>query len=257
MIEITYRFKDYLSLIFCIIISLILLNSNDNRQIQLLRLKLSNTAGVIISPLEFVPKTLSLHKINRELNRRIFELTHMNAELVEMEAENKRLRELMNFAQRSELRSIPAQVTSRSAGGPLSYIVIDRGEIDGLKPGTPVVSSAGLVGQIAEADENKSLCQIMLDGKFGVAVKDQRSRVDGILHWDSGDICRLDGISYTMEIRQGDTLITSGLGGVYPKGLYTGIVIHIEKDPAKLYQRILVAPFTDFHRLEEVFVLIP
>lgn len=257
MAEFIYRFRDYLALILCVIVSIILLNSNENRQIELLRLKFSSAAGKIVTPLEFIPNTLRLYGDNRELNRRVYELTQINAQLIEMEAENKRLREMLNFAERAEWKSIPALVISRSAGGPLSYIVIDRGRSDGLAPGTPVVSSAGLVGQIAQTDENKALCQIMLDGKFGAAVKDQRNRIDGIIHWDSGDLCRLDGISYTMEIRQGDTLITSGKGGVYPKGLYVGIVNSVEKDPSKLFQRILVEPFTDFHRLEEVFVLIP
>ena len=224
---------------------------------QVLRLKFSSVAGRIVAPLEFIPNTLNLYNENRELNRRVNELTQINSELIEMEAENRRLREMLNFANKSESKSIPAQVISKSAGGPLSYIVIDRGDEDGLVPGMPLVSSAGLVGQVARTDKNKSLCQIMLDSKFGVAVKDQRNRIDGILHWDSGDICRLDGISYTMEIRKGDTLITSGLGGVYPKGLFVGIVSYVEKDPSKLYQRILVDPFTDFHRMEEVFVIIP
>jgi len=255
--EFIYRFRDYLALILCVIISVILLNSNENRQIELLRLKFSSAAGSIVAPLAFIPDTFRLYGDNRALNRRVYELTQINARLEEMEAENRRLREMLNFAQQAEWKSLPALVISRSAGGPLSYIVIDRGRGDGLTPGTPVVSSAGLVGQIAQVDENKALCQIMLDSKFGVAVKDQRNRIDGIIHWDGGDLCRLDGISYTMEIRQGDTLITSGLGGVYPKGLYVGTVDQVEKDPSKLFQRILVQPFTDFHRLEEVFVLIP
>jgi rod shape-determining protein MreC len=119
------------------------------------------------------------------------------------------------------------------------------------------MSSAGLVGKTAVVDENTALVQLMLDSKFGAAVKIQRNRIDGILHWDSQNMCRLDNIPYTIDVRVGDILITSGLGGVYPKGLKTGVVTKISKSKNELFQNILVEPYTDFYRLEEVFVLIP
>lgn len=224
---------------------------------EILQLKVSNLAGTIATPFRFIPRTFMLYRENRELNHALFILNQENTRLREFEAENHRLREMLHFVDRKELNSIPAMVVGKSAGGHLRHIVLDRGSADGLERGFPVMSATGLVGQIAVLDSQKSLCQLMLDGKFGAAVKVQRNRIDGIIHYDSGDLCRLDGIPFTLEVRVGDTLITSGLGGIYPKGLNVGLVSKVTKDQSRLFQEILVKPFTDFRRLEEVFVLIP
>jgi len=238
-----------------VVISVLLINTNENPQVEILRLKVSKITGVISTPFQFIPRTIRLYSVNRYLNQAVFELTAANTRLAELEAENERLRMMLNFPSQSEMQSVPAMVIGKSAGETMKYITIDRGEVDGLEKGLPVMSSSGLVGQTAVVDKNTSLVQLMLDSKFGAAVKIQRNRIDGILHWDSQDMCRLDDIPYTIDVRVGDILITSGMGGVYPKGLKTGIVTKISKNKNNLFQKILVEPYTDFYRLEEVFVL--
>ncbi len=257
MSEFIYRFRVYITLVLCSAASLIILNTNQNAQIEILRLKVSTAASFITRPLLFIPRTISLYADNRSLNRELFRLGQENAALREMRAENERLRAMLNFVHPTELRYIPAIVVGKSSGGLVNSITIDRGREDGVSDGFPVVSAAGLAGQVVKADKNSALCQLLLDNHFGAAVKDQRSRVDGIIHWNSGDLCRLDGIPATLEVSVGDTLVTSGLDGVYPKGINVGVVIKVRRERATLFQEIMVEPFTDFRRLEEVFILIP
>ena len=257
MSELIYRFRDIFTMIVCVIVSVFLLNTNDNPQMKLLRLKTSVVTGFLARPFMFFPHTIRLFSVNRDLNRRLLELEEENANLKEMQAENKRLREALNFVESTDLHYLPAIVIGKSSSGSLNSITIDRGEAEGVQVGMPVVSSVGLAGQVVAVDKGSALCQLLLDNKFGAAVKVQRNRIDGIIHWESGDVCRLDGIPATMDVRVGDELITSGLDGVYNKGLKVGKVIKVKKQPDKLFQRILVEPFTDFHRLEEVFVLVP
>jgi rod shape-determining protein MreC len=210
---------------------------------------------MLASPFWFIPRTLRLFKENRELNRALFKLNRENASLKEMAAENQRLRQMLNFVVTTELDYIPAIVVGKSSSGTLNSITLDKGWIQGVKKGMPVVSAEGLVGRVISVGREQALCQLMLDHRFAVAVKVQRNRIDGILHWDSGDVCRLDGILNNMEVRTGDTLITSELGGSYPKGLNVGVVEKARKEQGKLFQRVLVKPFCNFHRLEEVFVI--
>ncbi len=222
---------------------------------EFLRLKFSYAASYIVSPFRFIPRTIRLYSENRELNRALFRLNQENARMKELEEENHRLRDMLNFSYQLFYEFIPAVVVGKSSGEIVNTITLNKGRIHGLQENLPVVSSQGLVGKIIEVNESSSLCQLMLDSKFGAAVKLQRSRIDGILHWNNGSVCRMDGVAQTLEVFLGDTLVTSGLGGVYPKGLYAGEIIKIEKKPGVLFQDILVKPFTDFGRLEEVFVL--
>jgi len=252
-----YKYRDWLTLGLCVVLSVIILNGNDNPQMMILRTKVSSAAGFIASPFRFIPRTVRLYRENKELNRALFVLNQENSRLKELEAENIRLRQMLNFVNEMALDYIPALVVGRSAGISLNSITIDKGRKHNLEPGNPVVSSKGLVGRLVSVDKDRSLCQLMLDNTFGAAVKVKRNRIDGILHWEGGDLCRLDGIPATMDVRRGDVLITSGLGGVFQKGLNVGSVVKVRIEHGELFQEILVEPFTDFHRLEEVFVLIP
>jgi rod shape-determining protein MreC len=189
------------------------------------------------------------------LNRQLFLLKREYSQIQELRLENERLRRMLNFVSQTEYSYIPALVINRSLGETLNSVTLDKGKKQGLKRGSLVLSSAGIVGRLVEVDDNHSLCQLILDSRMGIAVKVQRNRIDGILHWDSGDLCRLDGILHSMDVVIGDTLITSGIGGVFPKGFSVGMVTSVQKKRELLFQQIYVKPFTDFHRLEEVFVL--
>lgn len=241
----------------CAFLSVLLLNTNDNPQIEKLRLKSAVIGGIIARPFSFIPKTLRLYSESHELNESLFILNQENFRLHELEAENKRLRKMLHFIETTSHAYIPAKVISRSSGEVLNSITIDKGGEDGVRNALPVMSSAGLAGRIVLVNESNSICQLMLDNQFGAAVKIQRNRIDGILHWKWGNICRLDGIPTTVDVRTGDTLLTSGLGGIYPKGLRTGTVKDVERVRGNLFQDITVTPFCDFQRLEEVFILIP
>ncbi len=255
MSEFLYKYRDNIAWGICLLLSVIILNTNDNPQMQVLRLKASKIGAAISTPFQFIPTTIRLYRENRELNRALFVLNLENFRLKELEAENQRLRQMLNFVQENELRYIPAKVIGKNAGTSYNSITIDKGLDYGIQRGYPVMSSKGIVGQVSAVDSGSALCQVMLDNQFGAAVKVQRNRIDGILHWDGGNKCRLDGIPITMDVREGDTLITSGLGGVYPKGLAVGVVSKVRINPGNLFQSIKVEPFTDYQRLEEVFVL--
>lgn len=258
MSDFLYRFRDYIALVFCVLISALLLNTNDSPQIDKIRVKSAVIGGVLSRPFQFIPETIRLYSVNRQLNRGLFELTIENAKLRELQEENKRLREMLNFVSVNKLHYLPAEVVNKNEVVSLNCITLDRGLRDGVKRGYPVISSKGLVGMVSAVTKKSSICQLMLDNQFGAAVRDQRSRIDGILHWDAGDDCRLDGIAPTMDIQPGDTIITSGIGGVYPEGIYVGVVSKIRKQAqGSLFQNILVEPFTEFYRLEEVFIILP
>ncbi len=119
------------------------------------------------------------------------------------------------------------------------------------------MTADGLVGKIINVSLSSSVAAILMDRNMGVAARLQNNRVDGIVHWDGGQALRLDHIPITTEVQPGERVITSGIGGIYPEGLFVGTVATVRDAPDNLFKIIKVRPNVDFARLEEVFILEP
>jgi rod shape-determining protein MreC len=178
------------------------------------------------------------------------------AELEEARLENVRLRGLVRLSQARELESVAARVIGRPTNSWEGVVTIDRGASDGVTAGMPVIGPQGLLGQIVDVAPASSRVRLITDQRSGVAAMIQRSRAAGILHGSIGGSLSMDFVSMETTVRAGDIVITSGLGGVYPKGLVIGEVSEVERAPGLLYQRIEVQPEGDIGGLEEVLVLI-
>ena len=168
--------------------------------------------------------------------------------------ENRRLRKLLGFAENYDRRMLVAEVIGHYNQFPYHGIRISRGEFHGLKVGMPVIAADGIVGRIVRTGSAFSDVQLMVDANFNLDVLLQRTRVRGVLAGTAGDHCRLN-LHKRAEIRIGDTVITSGIVGSFPKGLPVGRVIRISYDTDAVSQNITIEPWVDYRRLEEVMVL--
>ncbi|HUT53386.1 MAG TPA: rod shape-determining protein MreC [bacterium] len=204
---------------------------------------------------------------NEELRRRVSELDSKNQRLQEQAYENERLRKLLNFEPMEGFKTVPAQVIGESALGLPKTITIEKGSLSGIRPRMAVISyNSALVGQILDQPGSgigAISCQVLLitDQRSRVSVMVQRpaSRAKGMLVGRPGETNTCD-LLYTerhADIRAGDTLITSGYGGVFMKGLPVGVIKEIVNDPASYYPLVRVDPVADFSKLEEVLVIVP
>lgn len=169
--------------------------------------------------------------------------------------ENERLRRLLGFANRSEKSMVAAEVIGHNSLSQFESIRISRGESDGIRIGMPVVSADGVVGKVIRTGFKFSDVQLLVDTDFHIDVLLQRTRVRGVLAGESGRMCKLQ-LHKRVEIRIGDTLITSGIVGGFPKGLPVGRVIRISYETENVAQSITVEPWIDHRRLEEVMVIL-
>ena len=139
-------------------------------------------------------------------------------------------------------------------------IVIDRGTSDGVQENMPVVTEKGLVGHVVEAGPNYAKVQLILDPRSSVGTLVQRaeSRVVGIVEGDPANptMPRMVNVPKNADIQEGDVIVTSGFGGMYPKGLIVGLVSSLENDEAGLLKIALLEPAVDFQRLEDVAVIV-
>ncbi len=184
------------------------------------------------------------------------ELRARLAELEEARQENDRLRALVQFAEERKLTKLGARVIGRPTSAWEGVIVIDRGSADGVVRGMPVLALQGLVGQIEEVSANSSRVRLITDQDSGVAAMVQSNRAVGVVRGSIDRSLRMDFVEKKSVPLVGDVIITSGLGGVYPKGLVVGDVIAVDARRADLYPRITVSSRVQADQLEEVLVLL-
>ena len=171
--------------------------------------------------------------------------------------EGLRLRKLLALQNQFQETSLAARIIDRDRASAFKTILINRGTLHGLKAGLPVVGDEGLVGRIMESSLRNSRVLLLIDENSNVDVLVQASRVHGILQGSSPGMCILKYIPKTEEIKVGDTVVTSGISGMFSKGLLIGVVSRVNRGDPGLFQKIEVAPSVNFSKIEEVLVLIP
>ncbi|MDO9230468.1 MAG: rod shape-determining protein MreC [Syntrophales bacterium] len=171
--------------------------------------------------------------------------------------EGMRLQKLLNLKDGLSNRVVAARVVDRSRASLFKTILIDKGTADGMRVGFPVLSEQGVVGRIIETAWHASQVLLLVDGNSNIDGLIQRSRAQGILQGAGSAGCNLKYISRVEEVLPGDLVLSSGLAGVFPKGLLLGVVTKVSRKGEGLFQKIDVAPAVDFGKLEEVLALIP
>ncbi|PLX97866.1 MAG: rod shape-determining protein MreC [Desulfuromonas sp.] len=189
-----------------------------------------------------------LLQINRELHAQL-------RQTEEIVRENDRLRKLLAFVDDLDRAALPAQVIGEDASNWSRTIVINKGARAGLRVGAPVVSADGVVGRIIKIAPNSSRVLLITDASSAVAVLVQRTRTRGVVR-GLGDSLTLEYALRDGDIREGDLLVSSGMGGVFPKGLPLGLVTAVKTDQFSLFQQVTAQTTTDFSHLEEVMVIV-
>jgi len=200
---------------------------------------------------------------NKNLHRKLMELSLRNFWLNEERLENFRLRELLDFRSQLEHKVIPAHVVAKEPNRRFFTVLINKGSQEGVKKNMPVVNMHGLVGKVVDVSSHSSVVQLMIDPSFRASAINQRSRVCGIIRSGSGFALQLDNVPLQEDVRIGDKVISAGLGGIFPPGIEIGVVTMVESEETfskedrsfGIFKRIQVKPSVDFSSLEELFVL--
>lgn len=182
-----------------------------------------------------------------------------NMKLIEAGWENERLRQALKFQGIQDgQQKVLAEIVGRDPDQLLNTLVINVGRNRGIAEEWPVVSSDGLVGHIADVNQNTAIVQLILRSSSGISAIVQERRAKGIVSWIRDRRFKLEWVDENKEIFAGDRVITSGLGGRFPKGIVVGSIIEVQqprRDP--LFQEVYLESEVDFWNLEEVFVLRP
>jgi rod shape-determining protein MreC len=192
---------------------------------------------------------------NEKLRKRIQDLEVERNRLLEADATNRRLQQLLDFRSRLPSGSVTASIIADSASSWFKSCLLDKGSADGVRKGMAVVTPLGVVGQVVAVTGRTAKVLLLTDPNSGVDVLVQRTRARGIVSGSLDNGTSLKYVKRSEDIQEGDRLVTSGLDGIFPKGIVVGIVIKVRKQTLGLFQYIEVMPAVNLTRTEEVFIV--
>lgn len=192
---------------------------------------------------------------NRRLRQEIQALKGQLGELREAAAAGARLAALLSFKTSLQPGTVAAQVVGRDSTNWFRGLVLDKGERDGVRTEMGVITRAGAVGRVVKTTPATSVVLLITDPNNAVAGLVQRTRDEGIVEGTPARRARMKYLPLLSSVREGDLVVTSGLEGVFPKGLPIGTVTRIEKAEGELFQSAELLPSVDVSRLEEVLVV--
>lgn len=190
---------------------------------------------------------------NRKLKEELNQLRVEHAVLNELLLENERLRDSLAFKRLNPPASVMAQVIGKEMSPISSTLTINKGSNDGIQKDLAVITPLGVVGRVHAVLPGTAKIVLLTDPANTLAVRVQRNREEGLLEGKLIN-CALKYVSYYADIQKGDLLVTSGLDGIYPKGLPVAIVVSVTKREASAFQSVVAEPVVRFSRLEEVLV---
>lgn len=204
---------------------------------------------------DFLKEFKNVREENRKLNKENGLLLQRITRITELEAENKRLNKLLDFSSKFPRILLAATVIGQDPSNWSQYIIIDKGIKDNIAKDMTVITVDGLAGRVAKVWPDMSKVQLIIDRNSGVGAMVQRTRANGVAAGMMKNICEFKYFDDKDDLVEGDVLVTSGLGMVYPKGIAIGKVSKIEQRALNMSRYIEISPFVNFTKLEEVFIL--
>jgi len=202
----------------------------------------------------------SIREENRRLKEEKRQFLLERKKWQEAISENKRLKKLLDYKNRLPYKTIAARVISYDPSNWANTIIIDKGKKDGIYKLAPVVTyqdgREGLVGRVIEVENNFASVLLLHDQNSMVGAQILRSKDKGVIEGDNYRFCKLKFLPYDADVVKKDIVVTSGDGGIFPKGLFIGYVVRVGLKDRGLFRDVDILPFIKFSKLEEVLVII-
>jgi rod shape-determining protein MreC len=202
---------------------------------------------------------INLVDVRRENLRLRDEIKGLNTRIVtagETMLANQRLEKLLSMKNSIMASGLTVTVVGEDLSSWFRTLVIDQGSSSGITEGMAVVASDGVVGQIVKVAPNTSRVLLLTDHTSGIAATIQRSRARGVVKGKGEGLCSLEFTTREEDVKVGDVVITSGIGGVFLKGIPIGEVTMVKRGEYGIFQTISIRPFVNISHLEEALVVL-
>lgn len=231
---------------------------------------LNPAQGIIYKATDKVKETLDFFLNFSEIKAQNKELINKNQELEnklltysDLKEENDRLRQILNFTEeRDNYNYIACDIIGYSGGNFLDGYIVNKGKNENIQKGMIVIAAQGLVGQVTSVGENWSIIQSLVNENIAVSVmvestRDATGYLKGFKDSKNRNLAKVYDLPMDSEVKEGDVIMTSGVGMIYPKEIKIGEVISVEEDKVKVMKSAVVKPYVDFNKLEELFIVSP
>jgi rod shape-determining protein MreC len=192
---------------------------------------------------------------NRQLQETVRRLSLVNSSYEQVRQENARLLRLLSINEKFAFTTLGARVVARAPGFLANVIYIDRGTSDGIRNDQPVISGDGIVGRTVLVSKHQAQVQLITNPDASVGVMLERTRTPGVVRGSGDLLLDLNYVGNSEQVENGDVVFSSGLDGIYPKGLAIGKVVDSRKGKG-VFRSIKIQPVMDFMRIEEVSVIL-
>ena len=206
---------------------------------------------------EVVGSVAALRQENEELRKRAESLFPVVVRSRELEKENKRLRDLLRFAEKNEFSFEPVELAGRDATSWFSTVTVDKGMKHRIGKNMCVITDKGVVGKILGVGPFTARVLLLSDSNSRVGALVQRTRARGIVQGNDRGGCLMKYLDPMADVERGDLVVTSGDSLIFPKGLAIGVVTRVERERGALLKWAEVEPSVEFSQLEEAFVILP
>jgi rod shape-determining protein MreC len=196
-----------------------------------------------------------LREENKHLQAEVAVLQRRIDQLKEQSLETQRLQRLLAMREITQAGFLTARVVGKDATNWFKTILLDRGSQEGVRRNQPVLAPDGLVGRVVEVTPTSAKVQLLTDPVSAVGGLVQRTRVTGIVSGNLGAGARVRYLPLLADVVVGDEVVTSGMGGVFPKGIPVGRITAVERRSGALFQEASLQSLVDLGRLEEVMIL--
>ena len=257
-----------LVLIFCalLLFAFFLLPAQSRAFLQLIGKPIAQLVSLPVGALDAVDRGVrsvwegyadlrTVYEENERLRREIEFLRNQNAELREAAVGSRRLASLLTFKQQLSFETVAAQVIGLDASNRYRAILLNKGELDGIRAEMGVITPAGVVGRAVKVGPTSAVVLLVTDPNNAITGLLQRTRDEGIVEGTFRGQARIKYIPLLSTIREGDIVVTSGLTGGFPRGIPIGAITRVDKAEGELFRTADIVPDVDFTRLEEVLVI--
>jgi rod shape-determining protein MreC len=198
---------------------------------------------------------------NKELKTRVDKLASLESQVQRLEKDNTQLRDVLGEKKTlSDFKPLPATVIGRNPDQWHELIVIDKGKVNGIEQNMAVMTASGLIGKVKSVNQFSSTVQLL-------SAMDPKNRISAFIQGEANAYGLVEGydsekkqllvkrIPYDAKVKKGQTVITSGLGGIFPQGLFIGKVVSVKTDQYGLNQTAYIKPGANFYDIQDVLVI--
>jgi rod shape-determining protein MreC len=255
LIDFVIKFKNYISFVALVVISLSLISMGSVNKIGGFRTIVIGSMGWFQEIFAWVPNPAAVKNENKALRELNLQLSTEVTRMREAVVENRALRNMLNYSQKPDYPFETVEIVGRTTLQMRDYMMINKGKNSGLLEGMPVRTDAGLVGILIGASNNYGLLEVILNRDIKISAKCQRSQYPGLIVWEGGEFMLMKNVPKSYDIKTGDIIITSNYSQKYPENIPIGEVIVSREEKGELFLKIVVKPLVNFATVEQAFVL--